>query len=157
MAITDLEFLRFRKKPKAQDGGGEQVLNAIEEREKAVQQDAAAAAANVEVELILFFTRKQWRLIRISSFLYVLSFIFMLLVGSLMSQKNYMLILDIGGNWQYTQQAGTARQLFLENRRLEHPPVIVPRGGNTRQFYCPQSWNPRLLPSWAVEFLRRIR
>jgi hypothetical protein len=86
MAITDFEFLRSRKKAKAQDGGGEQVLNATVEREKAVAEDGAEAVANVEAELIrliLFFERKQWRLIRISSFLYVLSFIFMLLVGSL--------------------------------------------------------------------------
>jgi hypothetical protein len=87
MAITDFEFLRFRKKAKAQDGGGEQVLNATDEREKVVQDDGAAAVANVEVDLlrlILFFERKQWRLIKISSFLYVLSCIFMLLVSSLL-------------------------------------------------------------------------
>ena len=88
MAITDFEFLRSRKKAKAkaQDGGGEQVLNAADEGEKVVQEDGAAAVANVEVDilgLILFFERKQWRLVKISSFLYVLSCIFMLLVSSL--------------------------------------------------------------------------
>ncbi|KAN0117743.1 SUR7/PalI family domain containing protein [Hyaloscypha variabilis] len=80
MAITDFEFLRFRKKKQAQNGGGEGVLNSTEEREKVVRDEAAAAIANVEVDLILLLTRKQWRLIRISSFLYVLSCIFLLLV-----------------------------------------------------------------------------
>jgi hypothetical protein len=82
MAITDFEFLRFRKKKQAQNGGGEGVLDSTEEREKVVRDEAAAAIANVEVDLILLLTRKQWRLIRISSFLYVLSCIFLLLVGS---------------------------------------------------------------------------
>lgn len=82
MAIKDFEFLRFRRKARAQDGGGEQAASSVEGREKVVQEEGAAAAANVEVDLILFFTRKQWRLIRISSFLYVLSCIFLLLVSS---------------------------------------------------------------------------
>jgi hypothetical protein len=82
MAIKDFEFPRFRRKAKTQDGGGEQVANTTEEREKVVQEEAAAAVANAEADLILFFTRKQWRLIRISSFLYVLSCIFLLLVRS---------------------------------------------------------------------------
>ena len=88
MAITDFEFLRFRKKKKEQNGGG--VLTAIEEREKVVQEDAAAAVANAEVDLILLLTRKQWRLIRISSFLYVLSCIFLLLVSLLLAPTKHL-------------------------------------------------------------------
>ena len=83
MAIKDFEFLRFRRKARAQNGGGEQAVSSVEGREKVVQEEGAAAIANVEVDLILFFERKQWRLIRISSFLYVLSCIFLLLVSAL--------------------------------------------------------------------------
>jgi hypothetical protein len=82
MAIPSFEFPRFRRKAKEQDGGGSQVLHSIEEREKVVQEEAAAVVANVEADLKAYFTRKQWRLIRISSFLYVLSTIFLLLVSS---------------------------------------------------------------------------
>ena len=98
MAITNFEFLRFRKKKKEQDGDGDQVLNAIEEREKVVQEDAAAAVANAEVDLILLLTRKQWRLIRISSFLYVLSCIFLLLVSYSWLSRNALLIFLKGRN-----------------------------------------------------------
>jgi hypothetical protein len=83
MAIKDFEFLRFRRKSRAQDGGGEQAASSVEGREKVVQEEGAPAVANVEVDLILFFERKQWRLIRISSFLYVISCIFLLLVSAL--------------------------------------------------------------------------
>jgi hypothetical protein len=82
MAIKNFEFLRFRRKARTQDGGGEQAASSVEGREKVVQEEGAAAVANVEVDLILFFERKQWRLIRISSFLYVLSCLFLLLVSS---------------------------------------------------------------------------
>ncbi len=82
MAITDFEFPRFRRKAKDQNGAGEQVLNPTGEREKRIEEEAAAAITHAEVDLILYFTRKQWRLIRISSFLYVLSCIFLLLVSS---------------------------------------------------------------------------
>jgi hypothetical protein len=87
MAITSFELPRFRRKAKAQNGGGEGALHAIEEREKVVQEDAAATAANLEVDLIRLLTNKQWSLIRISSFLYVLSCIFLLLVRSLLPVK----------------------------------------------------------------------
>lgn len=82
MAITSFEFPRFRRKGKDQNGRGGQVLSPTEEREKVVQEEAAAVVANVEADLKAYFTRKQWRLIRISSVLYVLSCIFLLLVSS---------------------------------------------------------------------------
>jgi hypothetical protein len=87
MAIKDFEFPRFRRKAKPQDGSGEQVANPTGEREKVVQEEAAAALATAEADLILLFTKKQWRLIRISSFLYVLSCIFLLLVSPLWPLK----------------------------------------------------------------------
>jgi hypothetical protein len=80
MAITSFQFPRFRRKGKERNGGGGQVLSPTEEREKVFQEEAAAVVANVEADLKAYFTRKQWRLIRISSFIYVLSCIFLLLV-----------------------------------------------------------------------------
>jgi hypothetical protein len=156
MAITDFEFPRFRRKAKEQNGGGGQVLSPTEEREKVVQEEAAAAVANVEADLKAYFTRKQWRFIRISSFLYVLSCIFLLLVSSPQYLNMKYLSFEIDGNWQHAQQAGPQRQLVPEDRCVGHTPLDLSSRRNPRELHSPESRNPRFLPSRAMEFLRRV-
>ena len=83
MAITTkFDFPRFRRKAKEQNGAGDQVLNPAEEIEKRVEEEVTAIAATTKADLIAYFTRKQWRLIRISSVLYIFSCIFLLLVSN---------------------------------------------------------------------------
>jgi hypothetical protein len=83
MAITaKFDLPRFRRKAKEQNWAGDQVLNPVEEIEKRVEGEVIAIAATARADLIAYFTRKQWRLIRISSVLYIFSCIFLLLVSN---------------------------------------------------------------------------
>jgi hypothetical protein len=145
MAITaKLDLPRFRRKAKEQNGAGDQVLNPVEEIEERVEEEATVIAARAKADLIAYFTRKQWRLIRISSVLYVFSCIFLLLVSNppnlfplIPKNHAHQKFAFADRNRQHKQQARHPSQLVPENRPLRHSPLDLSLGRNARKLHRP--------------------